>query len=571
MCQRLLLGWAALVLAVAGALPACNMTVDPANTTRTGSDYDWIELPINSTVDDCVALCCQDEECQAFTYNTAPHVCTSAPAGSQHCCGLKSAVPDAHPSSYNGIVITGHKPIRPAGIPRPSVRQLEYMDMGLTQFMHFSVTTFGNIEHDCVDGSCLPASIFNPTAMGPDENGLTATDQWVQTAVDMGAGEICLTAHHEGGFCLWPSNYSNYTVMQSPYPHDIVADFVASCHKYNIRPCFYIGPNANGYFTQVLNYTAERFYHAQMGMITEVLTRYGFISRLWWDHFNQGCGGLSECPACQNTSSPYCFPQAWHAFEQLVRNVSNETLLGTGPDVRHSGGGETGVGDYPVWNAINSTYTGSFGPLGYYFQPREADATIQNPGDAWFWKANHSFWNASQLWNHYMLTVGRGENFILNMPPDTTGRIPAEYVAATTTFGNALRESFARPTAVVYDVTTVCSEPIELDFPEDMGTFTCLLTREDLTQGQMVKAYTIEIKDDAGVWHELPITNGGTVGNRVIDLSAANVTYMGTGIACNRRFTFGSLGPTFVAAQSKGTSKATTRAEDRATKVIDKA
>jgi hypothetical protein len=84
--------------------------------------------------------------------------------------------------------------------------------------------------------------------------------------------------------------------------------------------------------------------------------------------------------------------------------------MGTGPDVAHSGGGETGVGgtlafpcvtcacpppfsripalssyhdghiDYPVWNADNATTGSSMGPLGTYFRPREADATIQNPG-----------------------------------------------------------------------------------------------------------------------------------------------------------------------------------------------
>eukprot|EP01052_Picozoa_sp_SAG31_P026506 SAG31_NODE_2406_length_5762_cov_6.711107_4_plen_155_part_00 len=77
----------------------------------------------------------------------------------------------------------------------PTPRQLEYMDMGFTQFMHFSVTTFGkvatgrDVEHDCVNGKCLPAKAFNPSNI--------STDQWVRTAKAMGAGEICLTAHHE--------------------------------------------------------------------------------------------------------------------------------------------------------------------------------------------------------------------------------------------------------------------------------------------------------------------------------------------------------------------------------------
>jgi len=53
-----------------------------------------------------------------------------------------------------------------------------------------------------------------------------------------------------------------------------------------------------------------------------------------------------------------------------------------------------------------------------------------------------------QLWDHYMLTVGRGEALILNMPPDTTGRIPKEYAAETAKFGQALK-GFNTPVAEV--------------------------------------------------------------------------------------------------------------------------
>lgn len=37
----------------------------------------------------------------------------------------------------------------------------------------------------------------------------------------------------------------NYSVMNSPYGKDVVAQFVASCKKYDVKPCYYMGPNAN--------------------------------------------------------------------------------------------------------------------------------------------------------------------------------------------------------------------------------------------------------------------------------------------------------------------------------------
>ena len=133
-------------------------------------------------------------------------------------------------------------------LARPTTAQLEMMDMGLSLFMHFSVDPWSDIEHNCVQDSpdCIPASVFNPTNL--------STDQWVEAAAAMGAGEICLTAHHEGGFCHWDTKFSNYSSMHSPFGKDVVAMFIASCRKFNVRPCFYFGPNSNGWLTNNRSY-----------------------------------------------------------------------------------------------------------------------------------------------------------------------------------------------------------------------------------------------------------------------------------------------------------------------------
>eukprot|EP00660_Eupelagonema_oceanica_P002040 gene2040-4239_t len=54
-------------------------------------------------------------------------------------------------------------------------------------------------------------------------------------------------ALHEGGFALWPSKHTNYSVLASPVPRDIVQAFVASCHRHGIEPCFYMSPVENGH------------------------------------------------------------------------------------------------------------------------------------------------------------------------------------------------------------------------------------------------------------------------------------------------------------------------------------
>ena len=68
----------------------------------------------------------------------------------------------------------------------PSKAQLDMMDMGLAQFMHFSVDPWSSIEHNCVGTSpqCIPASVFDPTDLdsffdtGMDNLPLNPDEEW---------------------------------------------------------------------------------------------------------------------------------------------------------------------------------------------------------------------------------------------------------------------------------------------------------------------------------------------------------------------------------------------------------
>ena len=165
-------------------------------------------------------------------------------------------------------------------LPLPSAEQLHYLDSELTMFMHFSVCTF----NDGCDGgqqNCgyngkrqpYPASTFDPTALD--------TDQWARVASDLGARQVCLTVHHSGGFALWPTNASAYSIKASPFGatgRDIVGEFVASVRAVGIEPCFYIVLNMD---CAEANNTVERYFEIQRDMLTELLTGYGPIARMW--------------------------------------------------------------------------------------------------------------------------------------------------------------------------------------------------------------------------------------------------------------------------------------------------
>ena len=150
---------------------------------------------------------------------------------------------------------------------------------GHAMFQHFGVSTFGhnnslgvggandcwhgaNTKPDRVTAPCLPATLFNPTNY--------SARQTMQVAKGFGASEVCITAHHEGGFTLWPSNHSGYGVSQATSwkagKGDILEEFAAAAREAGIRICYYIGPNANGWMLSQ-NYTADKFVAEQLGQV----------------------------------------------------------------------------------------------------------------------------------------------------------------------------------------------------------------------------------------------------------------------------------------------------------------
>ena len=453
-------------------------------------------------------------------------------------------------------------------VATPTSAQLSLLDMGLSLFVHFNINPWHNYEHNCVREhgwlrKCIPADVFNPARVD--------TDQWARAAVAMGAGEMCLTAHHEGGFCLWDTKHSNYSVMHSPYQQDIVQQFIASCRRYGLRPCFYMGPNSNGWITHHERASPAVFMHKQLGMLTELLSNYGPIARLWWDHYPRGCAGWAACP---NGT----FPEAWPHFINHVRRLSPHTIICPGPDCNGHIGGEgheSGIGVYPSWLPCQPTMSGiehdgdhkagaiscedhSASAALSGFAPFEATATMAN---GWFCKGNGSatvdpspiagisshasssrnvYWSARRIWDVYMRSVGVGWINTLNAPPCTTGEIPEPLVESMRSFGSALRALLTPIAPAIENRTVACgpsAEPLEIDLHKG-AAFNAIILREDLRAGQRISSYVVETanhEEGHQAWVALPNcssledcdpfsssghggVHGQSVGARVIDM-----------------------------------------------------
>ncbi|KAJ7975610.1 Alpha-L-fucosidase 1 [Quillaja saponaria] len=292
-------------------------------------------------------------------------------------------------------------------LPLPTFSQLKWQQRELIMFLHFGVNTFTDSEWGT--GHENPA-IFNPVELN--------TNQWVTVAAEAGISLMILTAKHHDGFCLWPSKYTNHSVIGSPWKNghgDVVQEFVNAAKVGGVDAGIYLSPwdKHDRRYGQDLAY--NEYYLAQL---QELLNKYGSVREIWFD----GAKG-SNAP-----NMSYYFSD-WFAMVNELQSSIN-IFSDAGPDVRWVGNEQGFAGD-TCWSTINRTslsignesiveYLNTGDPRGTDWLPAECDVSIR-PG--WFWHKSESPKKLSELLEIYYNSVGRNCVLLLNVPPNSTGLI----------------------------------------------------------------------------------------------------------------------------------------------------
>src|ERR1700729_3294735 len=110
---------------------------------------------------------------------------------------------------------------------KPSPQQTAWQDLQFGVILHFSTNTFLNREWG--DGTASP-SVFDPTQFDPD--------QWMKAIKAAGAKYVILVAKHHDGFCLWPTEQTDYSVKASPWQNgkgDVVGDVARAARRYGLK------------------------------------------------------------------------------------------------------------------------------------------------------------------------------------------------------------------------------------------------------------------------------------------------------------------------------------------------
>ncbi len=411
--------------------------------------------------------------------------------------------------------------------PTPSPQQVQWQQMEMNMFVHFGPNTFTGMEWGTGQE---PEGIFNPTDLD--------CSQWVATAKKAGFQGIILTAKHHDGFCLWPNPASKHTVRECSWRNgkgDILRELSKACAEGEIKFGIYISPwdrNDPHYGTPEYN---DKF----LQTLHSALSDYGPVFEQWFD------GACGEGP--NGKKQEY----NWPSFFEKVLSLQPEAIMfsNIGPGCRWVGNEEGHAGE-TCWSMmtidgyspshspeIETLNTGE--PDGHSWVPAETDISLH---DGWFYRESEDPKSLGQLLDIYYNSVGRNSLLLLNVPPDTRGRIATKDSLRLMEFRSALDSIFAHNLALggtiqadhtrgfgkKYSAKNMLQKNYHSYWaPRDQDTtaiitvklqnkqcFNRIVLQEYIPLGQRICSFEVDIKDNNGVWQN--IAHGTTIGYKRI-------------------------------------------------------
>jgi alpha-L-fucosidase len=534
-----------------------------------------------------------------------------------------------------------------AVVPRPP--QVAWQTREVTGFTHFGMNTFTDREWG---SGCEDEATFAPAEAD--------VDQWMRAYRAAGMKQVMLTAKHHDGFVVYPTRYTNHSVIASPWWYrggrpdaaaraareraagerdadpsaywslrktgnvnprgDLLGTYLAAARRAGLKVGVYLSP-ADGaelphdwhrtWVEQIVakhdsgaslsieeqstyddrdrtpaglgrygsgsavtersiptlvpgddrteavrsgklprfRVVADDYNTYYLNQLYELFTQYGPIDELWLDGANPWTSsGISES---------YDFT-TWF---RLIHALSPDTVTFAGPQGTRWVGNEEGHARETEWSVTPATADpgtahgetllpggpqasdiGSdaaiTGPDVRFLQwfPAEADVSLR-PG--WFWHADERPKTAAQLVELYETSVGRNAVLLLNVPPNTSGRVADEDVASLTAFGRTIERVYghnllaaATPSRTVRALTgSRLSSAWSPARGSTTGTlelrlrgktaFDRIRLGEDITRGQHVESFAVDAWTDDS-WKE--IASGTTIGYARILATDASVT-----------------------------------------------
>lgn len=437
----------------------------------------------------------------------------------------------------------------------PDANQYKYQKDELAAFCHFGPNTFNEVEWGEHYGDKKPSEIFRL-------NQKFDAETMVSTLKSAGFKKLIITAKHHDGFCIWPSEYTDYDAEAAGYKGDILEEISTACTKHGMDMGLYLSPwdihepsygykDANGNPTtpdkDVKDY--NEYYNNQLKEIlgNEKYGNKGRFVEVWMDGA-KGSGANAQ---------EYDF----NTWFETIQKYEGKEVAGNSADCMLFGaqayttvrwiGNEDGVAHENTWakskvneanNTIDSNGTTPY-TIGYAdgnkWTVPECDGRITS---GWFWGTKKNTPKTiTQLANMYFDSVGHNATMLLNVPPNNQGTVDKPILERVTEFGQNVEETFRTNLAKAKGTTieasnvrgndtafkpgNVVDAKDETYWTTDDGTkegsltikwdkakkFDVVSIEEAIQKGQHINSYKVEYKaSNEAPWQTLK--SGETVG-----------------------------------------------------------
>ena len=434
----------------------------------------------------------------------------------------------------------------------PDANQYKYQKDELAAFCHFGPNTFNEIEWGEHYGDKKPSEIFRL-------NQKFDAETMVSTLKSAGFKKLIITAKHHDGFCIWPSEYTDYDAEAAGYKGDILEEISTACTKHGMDMGLYLSPwdihePSYGYYDENRKPTTKEndvddyneYYNNQLEEIlgNPKYGNNGHFVEVWMDGA-KGSGANAQ---------DYEFTKWFDTIQkhQGIKAGKDADCMLFGAQAYTTVrwiGNEDGVAHENTWakskvneanNTIDSNGTTPY-TIGYAdgnkWTVPECDGRITS---GWFWGTKKNTPKTiTQLANMYFDSVGHNATMLLNVPPNNQGTVDKPILDRVTEFGRNVEETFRKNLAknatieasnvrgndIAFKPGNVVDDKDETYWTTEDGTkegsltikwdkakkFDVVSIEEAIQKGQHINSYKVEYKaSDDAQWQTLK--SGVTVG-----------------------------------------------------------
>lgn len=255
----------------------------------------------------------------------------------------------------------------------------------------------------------IPNSEYEPLAKQFNPVDFDARE-WVRIAKNAGMKYMVFTAKHHEGFCMYDSKLTEYDIVDAtPFGRDPIKELSEACREAGIKFCVYYSM-VDWHHPEFPARYARRGFHGdpnpeadiakyaayQQGQIKELLTQYGPVGILWFDHGGsfQGVNRVELLEA--------------EKLVDMIREIQPQIIINN----RLGFGADYGTPEQHIPGSKKK---------------KEIFEVCMTINRKWGYNKNDKLWKPSKVLIRNLIDIAsKGGNYLLNVGPTGEGIIPPE-------------------------------------------------------------------------------------------------------------------------------------------------